>query len=336
MLLVRRKPLLAALVLTLITMGLIVFFLIKSIGVTLEAEGSTLTVKFPWQTIHYIPIHSQVGWQNTGVELKAGRVVKYSIAGAASPGFLQDIDIHSERMREYKLGRITKADFDKNVPRLKWPFRGPEGYKKEGDINEWYKEMAEQDEKDCDPKPQNRVATLETIVQQKVATLETSIQRLEAKVQHLTERLQQGSRTSSPPPSSDPPQALAQQPQGEEIARKEDERVKKSCIARKTKHYNDDTGLTVQGVPHNRVVGITLPRGEIPNKPSPERPDSPGKPGYKYSEDGDKLIKFDVDPEQRKMEATPKHAGVLWVVINDAEVFRWDNAGLYFMTLVIP
>jgi hypothetical protein len=150
MLLVRRKPLLAALVLTLVAMGLIVYFIIKSMGVTLEAEGSTLTVKFPWQTIHYIPIHSQVGWQNTGVELEAGRVVKYSIAGAASPGFLQDIDIHSERMREYKLGRITKADFDKNVPRLKWPFRGPEGYRKEGDINAWYKEMAEQDEKDCD------------------------------------------------------------------------------------------------------------------------------------------------------------------------------------------
>ena len=97
-------------------MGLTVYFLIKSMGVTLEAEGSTLTVKFPWQTIHYIPIHSQLGWQNTGVELKAGQVVKYSIAGAVSPGFLQDIDMHSERMREYKLGQITKDDFDKMHP----------------------------------------------------------------------------------------------------------------------------------------------------------------------------------------------------------------------------
>jgi transposase len=38
------------------------------------------------------------------------------------------------------------------------------------------------------------------------------VQRLEAAVQHLTERLQQDSRTSSRPPSSDPPQATGKRP----------------------------------------------------------------------------------------------------------------------------
>ena len=41
----------------------------------------------------------------------------------------------------------------------------------------------------------------------RVTALEAIVQRLEATVQQLTERLQQDSRTSSRPPSSDPPQA---------------------------------------------------------------------------------------------------------------------------------
>jgi hypothetical protein len=98
-----------------------------------------------------------------------------------------------------------------------------------------------------------------------------------------------------------------------------------------TKDYRHDTGLTVQGVPHNRVVGIILPRDKEPNKPSN------GTPGYHYEKDKEKLIDFKVDPRQLKLETmTTKEGGVLWVVINDAEVYRWDNAGLYFMKLVIP
>ena len=46
----------------------------------------------------------------------------------------------------------------------------------------------------------------------RVTALEAIVQRLEATVQHVTERLQQDSRTSSRPPSSDPPQAIAQRP----------------------------------------------------------------------------------------------------------------------------
>ena len=46
----------------------------------------------------------------------------------------------------------------------------------------------------------------------RVAMLESMVQRLQATVQHLTEQLQQDSRTSSRPPSSDPPQATGKRP----------------------------------------------------------------------------------------------------------------------------
>src|SRR5438067_5435711 len=45
-------------------------------------------------------------------------------------------------------------------------------------------------------------------VQEYIRTLEARVAALEATVQRLLERLQQDSRNSSRPPSSDPPQAL--------------------------------------------------------------------------------------------------------------------------------
>jgi transposase len=47
----------------------------------------------------------------------------------------------------------------------------------------------------------------------RVAVLEAMVQHLPATIQQLTERLQQTSRTSSRPPSSDPPHALGKRPQ---------------------------------------------------------------------------------------------------------------------------
>lgn len=46
----------------------------------------------------------------------------------------------------------------------------------------------------------------------RVTVLEALVQRVQATVEQLTERLQQDSRTSSRPPSSDPPQAIGQRP----------------------------------------------------------------------------------------------------------------------------
>jgi transposase len=54
----------------------------------------------------------------------------------------------------------------------------------------------------------------------RVTALEAAIQRLEATVQPLTERLQQDSRTSSRPPSSDPPQATTKRPRRDPSGRR--------------------------------------------------------------------------------------------------------------------
>jgi hypothetical protein len=172
-LLVRRKPLVAVLVLTLAAIGLAVYYLSKSMGVTLEAEGSSLPIKLPGQTIHYIPIHSQLGWQNTGIELKAEQKVKYSIAGAVSPGYLQDIDIRSAQLRGYKL-----ALHDDESPEPRWPFTGPEGYEQDQ-----YYYLGKRDQEDCDEEPPNRVA------------LETRVQQLQVQLHQISRTL---SRLASP------------------------------------------------------------------------------------------------------------------------------------------
>jgi transposase len=54
----------------------------------------------------------------------------------------------------------------------------------------------------------------------RVLALETAVQRPEATVQQLTERLRQDSRTSSQPPSSDPPQAIGKRPRREPSRRR--------------------------------------------------------------------------------------------------------------------
>ena len=51
------------------------------------------------------------------------------------------------------------------------------------------------------------------VLEARVAVLEAMVQHLQATMQQLTERLQQTSRTSSRPPSSDPPHALGKRPQ---------------------------------------------------------------------------------------------------------------------------
>ena len=63
---------------------------------------------------------------------------------------------------------------------------------------------------------ETRVGALEEIVQ----SLKAAIQQVEATVHQLRAQLQQNSRTSSRPPSSDPPQALSQRPRREPSGRR--------------------------------------------------------------------------------------------------------------------
>src|SRR6266542_5819443 len=51
-LLVKRKPLLALLVISVVGVGLTTYYAFKSLGVTLETEGSALTIKLPGQTVY--------------------------------------------------------------------------------------------------------------------------------------------------------------------------------------------------------------------------------------------------------------------------------------------
>jgi transposase len=54
----------------------------------------------------------------------------------------------------------------------------------------------------------------------RVTALEMAVQRLEATVQDLKERVQQDSRTSSRPPSSDPPQSISRRPRRDPSGRR--------------------------------------------------------------------------------------------------------------------
>jgi transposase len=54
----------------------------------------------------------------------------------------------------------------------------------------------------------------------RVRALEAVVQRLEATVQHLRRRLQQDSRPSLRPPSSDPPQATTKRPRRDPTGRR--------------------------------------------------------------------------------------------------------------------
>ena len=58
------------------------------------------------------------------------------------------------------------------------------------------------------------------VLEARGAMLETIAERLQATVQQLTERVQQDSRTSSRPPSSDPPSAIGKRPRREPSGRR--------------------------------------------------------------------------------------------------------------------
>ena len=263
-LLIRRKPLLALLVLGLVGVGLTAYYVAKLSGVTFEQEGTALTIKFPGQTVYYFPIHSQWSWQNTGISLKRGQKFRYALAGYVSPGYLQDLDLLLSELRQYKLhGREYESTA------WQWPITAPEGYDDAdpaAPAYRWYEKAAKRDREQCEKKIKERKTT-------------------------------------------------------------------EKCYKAVTKHYNEDNGLTVKGLPHNRVVGIIHRPGHKPRSADRDNP------GYDYSlqEHKDKLILFNYPEGGTKLEeATAEGNGDLWVVINDADAYRWDNAGMFFLKLVTP
>lgn len=95
--------------------------------------------------------------------------------------------------------------------------------------------------------------------------------------------------------------------------------------------FEDDVGLTVRGLPHNSVIATiahasALPKQAINNQRA-------------YHWPGDREAKGLIDLSRTHaaypVKLSPDRGGVLWVVINDDDEARWDNIGLFFMTIVL-
>jgi len=97
--------------------------------------------------------------------------------------------------------------------------------------------------------------------------------------------------------------------------------------------YKFDGGLTVRGYPHNTVIGIILRHPEMPKTSSwdESKKTGPAYGAYDREVDKDQLLDFSSDTYPTEWHAM--RAGRLWVVINDADNYRWDNVGFFFMKL---
>ena len=90
--------------------------------------------------------------------------------------------------------------------------------------------------------------------------------------------------------------------------------------------FKKDSCLTIMGLPHCKVVGTIILSGE-----DPPRSASLNQRAYDWSskEDREELLNFSA--KQYPISITAKKAGELWVVINDVDLARWDNTGLFFL-----
>lgn len=102
-------------------------------------------------------------------------------------------------------------------------------------------------------------------------------------------------------------------------------------VYQQDRYYEKDMGLTVRGLPHNIVIGTIAPEGQRP------RSALGGAPGYEWPRDRDEsgLINLSRSHAEYPINLEARTAGYLWVVINDVDECRWDNSGLFFMTVVV-
>jgi hypothetical protein len=117
--------------------------------------------------------------------------------------------------------------------------------------------------------------------------------------------------------------------------------------------YDADPGLTVCGRRHNEVIGVIVGRGERPchklptkNEPCeaiPGTSDVPGKPGYDVKDQGDvkdqdgkdRLYFLSAESYKDPLRLVAQKSGTLWLTVNDAGEFRYDNIGLFFVKVTI-
>lgn len=101
--------------------------------------------------------------------------------------------------------------------------------------------------------------------------------------------------------------------------------MRKHPLYQKPDFYREDELLTVRGCTHLQVFGIILPPGQEPRKATD------GDRAYDWNTDSEELLSLSND--QYPIEVEANRSGRLWVVINDVDAARWDNVGLFFMTL---
>jgi hypothetical protein len=99
-------------------------------------------------------------------------------------------------------------------------------------------------------------------------------------------------------------------------------------------NYKCDPGLTVMGLPHNTVIGIILPPTLLPTIARYDATVQHDLPGYEWDNTkntGTKNALLNLSSEQYPLNCKAASDGYLWVTINDADAFRFDNSGEFFM-----
>lgn len=97
-------------------------------------------------------------------------------------------------------------------------------------------------------------------------------------------------------------------------------------IYKEDNYFQDDSGLTVRGLPHNAVIGIIRAVGQSPPKEA-----KAGNPAYSWSKSEDQEMLLYLSSDSYPMSIEVPKSGELWVVINDVDEARWDNAGMFFL-----
>jgi hypothetical protein len=115
-----------------------------------------------------------------------------------------------------------------------------------------------------------------------------------------------------------------------------DKRLYDELATKGMPHYEHDAGLTVQGYPHNTVIGVIVSGGDPCPRNSHQHARTPCETkdgGQGYARDHDQDILDVLSSDRYPQSVTARQSGELWVTINDADAHRWDNLGLFFLKL---
>lgn len=108
--------------------------------------------------------------------------------------------------------------------------------------------------------------------------------------------------------------------------------IKEDILYRQENYYIKDPELTVRGLTHNKVIGFI--KGDDDPDDEPHSANARKSIiGYDWNDPRDKenLICLSRDKYPFLLEA--KKTGQLYVVINDVDRARWDNAGMFFLKI---